>query len=234
MSGTDEELDQLDDLLNGIPVERDGMTLSELDGYVAALIVCPEMIPASEWMSVVWGGDGAFADIEQAEEFIDAVVGHYNRVAGELAEDPETYAPVLEIDPNSDEVLWESWVNGFERAMRLRADAWEAVVQSDDEDAAASVNLILAMNESDQCRSELTEKAIDELDRMAPSLIPDCVRKLNVWTKSRGFEGRGAGDSVHGAPFGTDDPPAYGRKVGRNEPCPCGSGRKYKRCCGAN
>lgn len=22
-------------------------------------------------------------------------------------------------------------------------------------------------------------------------------------------------------------------KVGRNDPCPCGSGRKYKRCCGA-
>jgi hypothetical protein len=25
--------------------------------------------------------------------------------------------------------------------------------------------------------------------------------------------------------------PARSRKVGRNEPCPCGSGRKYKRCC---
>lgn len=24
------------------------------------------------------------------------------------------------------------------------------------------------------------------------------------------------------------------RKVGRNEPCPCGSGKKYKRCCGSN
>jgi uncharacterized protein YecA (UPF0149 family) len=23
-------------------------------------------------------------------------------------------------------------------------------------------------------------------------------------------------------------------KVGRNAPCPCGSGKKYKRCCGAN
>jgi preprotein translocase subunit SecA len=22
------------------------------------------------------------------------------------------------------------------------------------------------------------------------------------------------------------------RKVGRNDPCPCGSGKKYKRCCG--
>ena len=25
-----------------------------------------------------------------------------------------------------------------------------------------------------------------------------------------------------------------GRKIGRNEPCPCGSGKKYKNCCGRN
>jgi preprotein translocase subunit SecA len=25
-----------------------------------------------------------------------------------------------------------------------------------------------------------------------------------------------------------------GAKVGRNDPCPCGSGKKYKKCCGAN
>lgn len=25
-----------------------------------------------------------------------------------------------------------------------------------------------------------------------------------------------------------------GVKIGRNDPCPCGSGKKYKRCCGAN
>jgi preprotein translocase subunit SecA len=26
----------------------------------------------------------------------------------------------------------------------------------------------------------------------------------------------------------------FGQKVGRNDPCPCGSGKKYKKCCGAN
>jgi uncharacterized protein YecA (UPF0149 family) len=26
--------------------------------------------------------------------------------------------------------------------------------------------------------------------------------------------------------------PTGNNRVGRNEPCPCGSGRKYKRCCG--
>jgi uncharacterized protein YecA (UPF0149 family) len=23
-------------------------------------------------------------------------------------------------------------------------------------------------------------------------------------------------------------------KIGRNDPCPCGSGKKYKKCCGVN
>ncbi|MCG8572964.1 MAG: SEC-C domain-containing protein, partial [Spirochaetes bacterium] len=23
----------------------------------------------------------------------------------------------------------------------------------------------------------------------------------------------------------------YGKKIGRNSPCPCGSGKKYKKCC---
>ena len=27
---------------------------------------------------------------------------------------------------------------------------------------------------------------------------------------------------------------AGGTKIGRNAPCPCGSGKKYKRCCGAS
>ncbi|MEJ2314941.1 MAG: preprotein translocase subunit SecA [Nitrospirota bacterium] len=29
-------------------------------------------------------------------------------------------------------------------------------------------------------------------------------------------------------------PAARGKKVGRNDPCPCGSGKKYKKCCGVN
>jgi SEC-C motif-containing protein len=27
--------------------------------------------------------------------------------------------------------------------------------------------------------------------------------------------------------------PAHSEKIGRNDPCPCGSGKKYKKCCGA-
>ncbi len=37
-----------------------------------------------------------------------------------------------------------------------------------------------------------------------------------------------------GEKISTPQPQHSGPKVGRNEPCPCGSGKKYKKCCGAN
>lgn len=39
----------------------------------------------------------------------------------------------------------------------------------------------------------------------------------------------------HGASGGTEKKPIKkGEKIGRNDPCPCGSGKKYKKCCGMN
>ena len=81
MSDTDAELDRLHDLLNAIPAERDGMTIAELDGYVAALLVCPEVVLPSEWLPGVWGGEHEFADVAEAEATVAAVMGHYNRIA---------------------------------------------------------------------------------------------------------------------------------------------------------
>ena len=234
MSHTDDQLDRLEALLNGIPEEREGMSLAELDGYVAGLIVCPVMIPPSEWLNTVWGGEDAFADIAEAEAIINAVMGHYNQVASDLANDPESYAPIFEVVVATDEVMWEPWIDGIEHAMRLRADAWGEIVESDDEEAAASISLILTMNDFYYGRCELSDKAVDELDRTMPDMIPSMVRTLNAWTKSRAVKGAGPVSGIDGDWPGIEDVQAIGRKVGRNEPCPCGSGRKYKRCCGAN
>jgi preprotein translocase subunit SecA len=42
--------------------------------------------------------------------------------------------------------------------------------------------------------------------------------------------------ATNGASDGSEkkQPVKKGQKVGRNDPCPCGSGKKYKKCCGAN
>ena len=48
--------------------------------------------------------------------------------------------------------------------------------------------------------------------------------KERTGTSAHGRGGRHAGPASS----------ALGEKVGRNDPCPCGSGKKYKKCCGAN
>jgi uncharacterized protein len=233
MIHTDEDLDHLSDLLDDMPLDQDGMTLAEFDGYVAGLLVCPELIMPSEWLPPVWGGEGVFQDTQQVEQVTQAVMDHYDRVARVLASDPDLYEPIYGADANSDDLLWEPWISGFEQAMRFRPDVWERIVQSDDEEATASVSMIIAMNQIDDGTSELTEGAIDEIDQIGPDLIPQMVRTLNSWTKSRHVGGKPQQD---GPMFGlqTNVVPFRSKKVGRNEPCPCGSGRKYKRCCAAN
>ena len=115
MSEVRDDLDRLNELLGAIPLECEGMTIGELDGYVAGLIVCPEPVLSAEWLPTVWGGENGFAKLAGADEIAVAVLDQYNRIARELAEEPESYAPVMEVDWGDGDLLWGPWINGFER-----------------------------------------------------------------------------------------------------------------------
>ncbi len=227
----DDLLDALDTLLLSQPEENEGMLLSEFDGFCAGLVVCPEMIPPSEWLPLVWGegNDPGFETKGDMQRALDLVMGHFNEVARSLTPQDIDYSPVfIEIEATG-EVLWEDWVCGFEQAMQLRMDAWEQIVESPDEEAASSVTMMLALYAIAEGTSDLPDASVNELTERAPDLIADMVVALNWWTKTFASSGAPSFSAAinPSAPF-------HGTKVGRNAPCPCGSGRKYKRCCGAN
>jgi len=145
MPHTDQELETLAGLLRDLPIENDGMTISEVDGFVAGLLVCPEMIMPSEWLPFVWGDDvvESFKDEVHLKTTLNAVMDHYNRIAILLATSPDDYEALFGVDPVSDETLWEPWISGFERAMRLKPDSWEDIVESGDDEAASCVQCLL-------------------------------------------------------------------------------------------
>ncbi len=130
-------------------------------------------------------------------------------------------------------------------------DAWVAIKCGDAlrslGDAAAAEReyrrgLALADAEDDALTAE---DAVDRLARWFEELGREADAKA-LWTW---FEGRFAADIEDGSPEGgvyddEADDDAFepvleepvrrdGPKVGRNDPCPCGSGRKYKKCCAA-
>lgn len=228
---TDTDLDELDALLLAIPEEAGGMLLPELDGFFAGLVVSPEMILPGEWLPLVWGENGTevFETLEDMQRLTDLVMRHYNDVASSLTPGSE-YGPIYDEDKTTGEIMWELWVTGFEQAMRLRSDSWERIVQSGDEEAAASVNMMLALYGIAEGQSDLPRKSIRELTEQAPDLIPNLVVTINGWTKGHSAPAPFPAWAAANRPWA----PFRGAKTGRNDSCPCGSGRKYKRCCGAN
>ncbi len=68
-------------------------------------------------------------------------------------------------------------------------------------------------------------------------LIDDTIEELESWAcfhdVDRSFHREWqAISSITDEEVGIAEPVRVGHKIGRNDPCPCGSGKKYKKCCG--
>ena len=215
-------LRRLDEVLASFPPDSEVMLLGELDGFIAGVITSPELVPTAEWLSLVWGEDDTlFEDADEQSWFVLLVMRHYQAVVRGLARGSGQYRPPFEIDPRNGEILWEIWMEGFAYAMDLRPESWDAIMESGDEQAATALAGMITLAEIAEDRSDLERAEIDRLTAAAPELIARWLSDLHDWR----LEHRGAPPTLDATPAA---------KVGRNDPCPCGSGRKHKKCCGAN
>jgi uncharacterized protein len=216
-------LDRLDQILIELGrIDEDVMMLDELDGFFAGILVAPEMIPPSIWAPHIWSRDGQgkldhlFATLDETERVLKLIMDHYNMIANSLLPPFGMYEPVLSYDENNGDTLWELWSVGFARALDLTEANWLAIAQSGDQDAVKALGGLRMLIDIDQGTSNLAQAEKDRLTLEAPELIPDWIETLAVW--------RMTANPMRPPP----------KDVGRNDPCPCGSGRKYKQCHGAN
>lgn len=226
MTSLPPRLRALEDALLALYDKADPMILSELDGFVAGLLVCPDLILPNEWLPLVWGGDEdnepIFDDVADAQRLFGMVMQHYNQVAEDLQRG--RYSPIYEADGLEDDVFWEMWLEGFETALQLRPDSWLKITREGDEDVAEALAGLVILAEIARGGSEISDEHVAELEQHAPELIPTWIAELHRWRLAQG----GALDELRRSA------PVRSPKVGRNDPCPCGSGKKYKKCCGLN
>jgi uncharacterized protein len=212
---------RLDEILADLPVD-DPILLTELDGYLTGVAVCPEPVTPAEWLPPIWGGgfgeEAPFEDPIDVRLFADMVLARHSEILRDLGRGK--LQPIFDIDERNGEVLWEMWIAGFEMAMALRPDSWSAVAGGNDTEAAAALSCLLILADVASNETSLTSAEINTISDEAAGWIPGHVARLHAWRV------RSAGVSPEPA-----DRPA---KVGRNAPCSCGSGKKHKRCCGAN
>ena len=256
-----EAFDELDAILDDLRSRYDETPQWEFcEGFMAAVICSRRPISPDEYLSVLLGlpsegeggeepdeDSGSFASDEQRERFLALWNQRWNEVATALEaevdslEDDHCYHPevmdirgvVADMPPEEQAAFAKEdlpafaqvWALGFMFAVESWPDEWAA---PRDKDAAkwldGALQAIVAMTEDDTAAPEVSPLS----EEGTPSTS---IARLNAF-----------GEAIWAVYDLRELWKTLGPKVetlrkeatpGRNDPCSCGSGKKYKKCCGA-
>jgi uncharacterized protein len=234
---TPQELSALEAFLASPDRPEGTLTLGELYGFFFAVTSAPELVHFSDALEFVFVDmDGVFQGLEDANRVIDWLTRLYNEInEGVVSGDPKLPSSVVFRDDamaNFDpECPVAQWARGFVEGHNWLEECWDLDLPEEMEEELPAVLMVLGIFWSRERADEYdVERDADE----APLayVVERAVRLFQDSMRSYASMGRAiylARMEVEGTvPFRSDPVP------GRNDPCPCGSGRKYKKCCGAS
>ena len=220
----DTEFDQLNAFLARFRSER-AMNLEMSDGFFAALHCAPQMSPPSAFLPELWGGgemsdDEAFS-YQEHKDFMELVLRHWNDVLRRLSDD-EVFLPVLYSD-EQECFTGNDWAQGFVRGMDYHGANWSEIL--DEEQFGALIPILALFHEHDPDPS-LRPEPISAVQReeLLIGLAAGAMRVYRHFEPHRKMAARLVKEQ---STMRRTSP-----KPGCNALCPCGSGKKYKKCCG--
>ena len=179
------DLDALDDYLMSDHAPEGSMGLSDLDGFLTGIVVGPDLILASEWLPVIWGGEEPkFETEDEMRTVLGAIMGRYNEIVACFNGDPDEFDPIFWEGPEG-EVSASDWAGGFLDAVALRPEAWTPLME--DDDAGMLLVPLLLLNGD----LEFDDKVADEDVFLAevPEMIPTCIAGIHqFWKNERGAQ----------------------------------------------
>jgi uncharacterized protein len=242
------EFAELDTLLADIPAPLEPLDGVMLDGFLCGVIVQPTLLEVDQWLPYVFDAGGhrwgeaqpgpeqqraralilrrhaalnrSIAEYGSFEPFVlevdeDEVDAEGDSADGATASTKEGDALVAPVDPISGPML--PWVAGFEQAVHLLP----GLVELDDPQVATTLaRLFSFLPDDEQGTAALVarERPLESLEDAIGEVVA-CVAELYELTLPLRYK--------------VDPVRRSAPKVGRNDPCPCGSGRKFKQCHGA-
>ena len=231
---SDSQLDRIEALLDD-PALPEAMRLDEIQGYLCAALSGPTPMSEEDWLFDVLGSDEAL-DSEAGRELAELLRIFAASLEAELASGEP---PVLLLYPKegmeddedapSDYVPWcQAYLAGVDTA---EEDWFESLGEDDEEEDGDEISylderlfpLMLLTGEAEAAarehgeewaEGEELEEIVNDCEEDLPQAVADIYR---FWLVKRS----------------TQTIRRDGPKIGRNDPCPCGSSKKYKQCCGA-
>ena len=227
---SEDELNKLDDFLADESIEDTSMDVSTLEGFLTAIAIGPRTVMPSEWLPWVWDredgeAEAEFESAEQANRIMSLVMRHYNAVVHMFMDDPALFEPVFWFGEQ-----WGTaeWCEGFLLGFQFSDEAWSLLAVGQ----PTWFTPFLRLGTDDGV--EITRKAGDA-EKWMNEIELSLVKMHAFWKDQRASQPGGlVGDDFRlGGHKDVAQSVRGGPKIGRNDPCPCGSGKKFKKCCGA-
>ncbi len=213
------DLGELGRLLQRVTPQK---SVSEVMGALTALASAPQAPHPSQWLLTLTD-DARFDDEADARTFLGHVLSAYRELDTDLRTG-ETVGPNLE-----DRQAVAQWCRGYFQTARSDA-TWAA----DTDSMRRLMPLALLSGELDRVGEQGSPMHSDAMRSKWTSALGALAASFYTqWADTRAkHRASGAtqareGDDASGVPIKNDAP-----KLGRNQPCHCGSGKKYKHCHG--
>ena len=210
------------------------LTYHELQGFLFTVVSAPEMISASEWLPIIFAGEDIdYASVKEAEAVIGQIMTLSNTINTAVL-DPPTLLPAdcqLRDDVLAnfdDEAPIAQWSRGFLRGHQWLEQLWEDLPEEITEELDATLmalgffssrHMAEDFHAEDTSGEQSFEAMADAIHRVVPAAVAQYAHM-----------GRSIAE-VLAEPDWEEPERTDHAKIARNEPCPCGSGKKYKNCC---
>jgi uncharacterized protein len=234
---TDTEFAELDELLAATPEPLEPLDVVMLDGFLCGVLVQPVALEPGAWLPLVFDFDATplpeNTDPAWRERCTSLILRRHGALNRSMVEDGWFDPLILELDENNpprpDEPAASlmpvsqalmPWVAGFQHAVQSFPDLLE---MPDD-----AIDLALArLYRHLPAQTDEEREVIATLDREHPlNTLDEAMEDLVVTVAD-------LADLTRERRYKVDTVKRETPKLGRNDPCHCGSGKKYKHCHGA-
>lgn len=211
-----QELAFVDEMLIKYGNDDAVLDISELDGFLTAIVSGPDPISPDRWLPALWGGPGNEPEWQEEGElrrFVALVIQQMNYNITSLMDHPETFTALFGQREHHGETLFiaEEWCFGYMRGVQL-AD-WPELPEGPAGELAA-----IALHGTEEGFDMLDTLTLEQHQTSVKAIEP-AARALHAWWLSQ----------RHPLIDTSDTAPTI--KPDHDAPCPCGSGKPYKQCC---
>lgn len=214
---TEKELQWLDEMLDKYGSEASIVDVAELDGLLTAVLSGPRTIEPSEWLVALWGGEKhipKWSNEREMNRFMELCFQHMNDIADRLADFPEQFDPLFGVreTEGQDFTVVEEWCFGYMRGVAL--SDWSSLPE-----ALQPALDAIALHGKEENFPQLENLSPEEMEERFAAIRPAALALHDYWIAQP--------EAIPAPP----QPVVIEQKPGRNDPCFCGSGKKYKQCC---